>query len=111
MAIQKIWDIVQDFTKLNCVVENIDVITLFETTLQPAFELIQNAQVLDFDDSILKTMSFFIESSKMISQTMAVLFEQLPIVFMKYKMIHKDFFRLIKAYINFGKEFILSEKV
>jgi len=42
---------------------------------------------------------------------MAVLFEQLPIVFMKYKMIHKDFFRLIKAYINFGKEFILSEKV
>jgi hypothetical protein len=41
---------------------------------------------------------------------MEILFQQLPIVYMKHKMIHKDFFRLIKAYINFGKEFILTEK-
>lgn len=92
-------------------VANIDVLTLFETTLQPAFGLIQNASLLDFDDSILKTMSFFIEQSKMISSTMAVLFEQLPAVYLKYKMIHKEFFRLVKAYINFGKEFILTDKM
>jgi hypothetical protein len=67
MAIQKIWDIIQDFTNLSCVQGSPDVLTLFETTLQPAFSLIQNAEQLDFDDSIIKTMAFFIESQKGIS--------------------------------------------
>ncbi len=70
MAIQKIWDLVNVFTGLSILNAKPEGLALFERTMQPAFEFLQQADKIEFDDSILKTMAFFINREEQISETM-----------------------------------------
>jgi hypothetical protein len=74
--------------------------------MRPAFELITVSENIDFDDSILKTMAFFINAETKISETMVILFPLIRKTFDKHSMIYKEFFNLVKAYCKYGKTFL-----
>lgn len=75
-----------------------------EQRLLPAFELIKFSGQIDFDEYISKTMNILINSTTQVSD---VMWQILPFIIQSlssHNMIYKEFFHLVRAYINYGKD-------
>lgn len=109
MALQKLWDLVDLFTELDIISSQPEVLRRFEITLQPAFAFLEHSKDIEFEDSILKSMTFFINKEEGVSETMQILFPLIRNAYEKTHCINKELFDLIKAYAKHGRDFLLAE--
>ena len=100
-VISNIWNLIDHLCYAKTFTSSKENLSKLETKLQPAFEYITYAKKIDFDEDILRTMTYFIQTMEYVSPTMEILFDNIQYSYQKDG-IFKAFFNCVYAYCKYG---------
>jgi len=107
MAIQKCWTIIITVLENETYIEKF--LPVIESELKYLFGMLCDANRIEFDDDIVKSMKILITKSNGVSDIMKALFPFLKNTFEKHKFMYSELFELIKAYCKYDKQFLYND--
>lgn len=104
MRINKCWNTIRFLAEHDYF--SSDFLAIIEESIKPLLEFLAQPGSIDFDDDLLFCISSIIKKSKVVSQTMRVVFPYLDPLHKKYKGIFGNLLETLNYYIFYGKDFL-----